>query len=80
MTYEDWRILLFAWISIGFIIYMLIVLDADFETPEYLKDLSRSKRVLCKLGLLFLWPIWLPLVIIIGMISIVVKVIKSIFI
>ena len=80
MTYEDWRILLFAWISIGFIIYIIFALDADFETPDFLEDLSRKKRILYKLGVIFLWPVLLPLVIIVGMISIVVKTIKSIFI
>lgn len=54
MTFEDLTIYLVGWIVIGFMIYMIIVIDANFETPDYLEHLSRSKRILCKLGVFFL--------------------------
>ncbi len=79
MTFEDLTFYLVGWIGIGFIIYTHIALDADFETPDYLKHLSRNKRILCKLGLIFLWPIWLSLIILLGMVLFIINVVWSIF-
>jgi len=73
MTFEGLTFYLVGWIGIGFIIYMIIVIDANFETPDYLEHLSRSKRILCKLGLFFLWPIWLPLFILLGMVLLIMQ-------
>ena len=79
MTFEDLTFYLVGWIGIGFIIYMIIAINADFETPDYLKHLSRNKRILCKLGLIFLWPIWLPLFILREMVLLIINVVWSIF-
>lgn len=79
MINEEWRALSIAWVGLGIAIYMLYCIRYDFNDAEFIIRMSRRKRVLCKLGIIFLWPIWIPLYILFEMVTFITKVIWSIF-
>lgn len=63
MIHEKFYVLLISWVVIGFIFYVLYFYlhEDEGQDSPFIKKLSRGKRILCRLGIIFLWPVWFPL-------------------
>ena len=69
-----------VWILFGLLMYALYLASNGFDDAEALKKWpSRKQRIYFRLSLILFWPIWLPILIIFGMIFYLYKGIISIF-